>query len=348
MLTEEQIGEVREHLEKAQNPLFLYDNDADGLCSFIILRKFINRGKGAAIRSYPDLNQSYAKRAEDLKADYVFILDKPVVSKEFFDELDRLQIPVVWIDHHDMPGFEERENVHIYNPAKNSGADKSFEPVTYLAYMITNRKEDIWLAVAGCVSDHYLPDFADEFGKKYPNLWGKGIKEPFDAYYKTEIGKIAKAFNFGIKDSMSNVIYLQNFLIKCKGPEEIFLEHKENSAFRKKFSEIEKKYDRLLEEAKKNDSGKLIFFQYGGDMSISSEISNELSYNYPKKYVCVVYTKGSVSNVSLRGKDVRKILENILKKFENASGGGHENAVGARVRTEDLERFKKALEGEVI
>lgn len=32
MLTEKQISEIREHLEKAQNPLFFFDND-DGLCS---------------------------------------------------------------------------------------------------------------------------------------------------------------------------------------------------------------------------------------------------------------------------------------------------------------------------
>ena len=31
MLTEKQLKEIREHLEKAQNPVFFFDNDADGL-----------------------------------------------------------------------------------------------------------------------------------------------------------------------------------------------------------------------------------------------------------------------------------------------------------------------------
>jgi len=41
----------------------------------------------------------------------------------------------------------------------------------------------------------------------------------------------------------------------------------------------------------------------------------------------------------LRGKNVKKILEEILKEI-NGSGGGHEDAVGARIKTEDLGRFK--------
>ena len=80
--------EIKEHLEKAQNPIFYYDNDADGLCSFVILRKFLDRGKGVAVRSFPGVDGQYARKARELNADYVFILDKPVVSREFVEEID--------------------------------------------------------------------------------------------------------------------------------------------------------------------------------------------------------------------------------------------------------------------
>jgi len=36
----------------------------------------------------------------------------------------------------------------------------------------------------------------------------------------------------------------------------------------------------------------------------------------------------------------------VLEEIEG-SGGGHEDAVGARVSTSDLERFKEILEGEI-
>ncbi len=351
MLTEKQIEEVREHLNNAQNPLFYYDNDADGLCSFVLLRKFIGRGKGVAVRSFPDLDLGYARKVQELNADYIFVLDKPVISREFLEEMNKLNLPVIWIDHHDVSSENLSQgypNLEIYNPAKNTGEDKSQEPVTYLAYKIANKKEDLWIAMAGCISDHFLPDFVSEFKKRWPEYWtDKKIKYPFDAYFGTEIGKIAIAFNFGLKDSTSNIVKLQNFLIDVKEPREIFEESGKNYDFRRKHKEIRERYDSLLEKARKNVKEKVLYFEYAGDLSISSELSNELSYMYKDKYIIVAYKKGGISNVSLRGRNVKKILANVLEKMQDASGGGHEDAVGARVKIEDLEKFRELLEKEI-
>src|SRR4030042_6017595 len=101
MLTEKQIKEIREHLEKAQNPVFFFDNDQDGLCSFLLLRKYTERGKGFPIKTSPALTKDYFRKISEFNSDYVFILDKPEVSKEFFDEIEKVNIPVVWIDHHE-------------------------------------------------------------------------------------------------------------------------------------------------------------------------------------------------------------------------------------------------------
>ena len=46
MLTLLDIKEIKEHLESTQNPLFFYDNDADGLCSYLILRRYLGRQRG--------------------------------------------------------------------------------------------------------------------------------------------------------------------------------------------------------------------------------------------------------------------------------------------------------------
>lgn len=349
MLTERQLNELKEHLEKAQNPIFYYDNDCDGLCSFLILRRYLGRGKGVAVRSFPDLNEGYARKARELNADYVFILDKPVIAKEFVEEIVRIGLPLVWLDHHDIQIEDfsrEFSNIFIYNPTKNLVKERSDEPVTYWARKLTLRKEDLWIAVIGCVADHFLPDFAVEFGNKYKEFWGN-VKKPFDAYYKTEIGRIAQAFNFGLKDSTTNIVHLQSFLINCKGPEDVFLEVTGNYYFRKRYREIRRKYDYLVEKAKKNIKDDTIFFEYGGDLSISADIANELSYVFPKKYIAVAYKKGGVSNISLRGKNVKSILEKILVRLDHASGGGHEDAVGARIQTIDIDKFKDYFEEEV-
>lgn len=346
MLTEKQIEEIKEHLEKAQNPVFLFDNDCDGLCSYLLLRRYIGRGKGVAVRSYPELDVGYAKRISQLKADYIFVLDKPILSKEFFDEIDSMQIPLVWIDHHESKEQEKMAknyNVYLYNPLMNKGKYKSHEPVTALAYSIVERKEDVWIAVIGCIADHYLPDFADEFNKRYPDFFGK-VKEPFEAYYKTEIGRIARAFNFGLKDSISHVVQLQNFLLNSNGPEDVLMEVEGNKSFRETYKRIKDRYDYLIIEAEKNKSEKTIFFTYGGETSMSADLSNELSYKYPDKYIIMAYIKGQMSNVSMRGRKVRMILEKVLKNFPEATGGGHEDAVGARLKTEDLGKFRELFE----
>ena len=239
------------------------------------------------------------------------------------------------------------DNIFVYNPI-DSKMGKSSEPVTYWSYKITKAKQDIWIAMMGCIADHFMPDFAEEFAERFPEYWSKKkVKEPFDAYYGTEIGFIARALSFGLKDSITHVVRLQNFLIDTKSPSEIMLEMEGNSAFGKKYKEIRKKYDFLLEKAKKTTDGKLIFFSYGGLLSISADISNELCHYNPKHIVVVAYSAGEITNLSMRGDNVRGLLEKVLPKLESASGGGHRDAVGVRMQTKDLENFKKELEKEI-
>ncbi len=348
MLSEKQVLELREHLARAQNPIFYYDNDCDGLCSFVLLRRFLGRGKGVSVRSFPDLNKDYARKARELNADYVFVLDKPVLSQEFVEAISNMGLPLVWIDHHDLPvqDFEkEFDNLSVYNPTRNKGMTKSNEPVTYLAYIISGREEDVWIAVMGCIADHYLPDFVSVFEKRYPEMWGD-FNGAFDAYYGSEIGRIARALNFGLKDSITHVVQLQNFLISCQHPREVLSEVPGNYSFRKKYIGVEQKCDGFVKKAASKLHNNIIFFSYSGDLSISSDISNVLSYRYRDAYIAVAYINGNIVNISLRGKDVRLILERVLLLVPG-SGGGHDDAVGARVGASDLARFQEVFEQEV-
>ena len=347
MLTKKQIKEIREHLEKAQNPLFFFDNDQDGLCSFLLLQKYLGRGKGVAVKTFPDLSADYFRKVQELNADYIFILDKPVVSQAFFDEAEKVNIPVVWIDHHDIdkktiPGF-----VNYYNPLFNK--KKSNEPVTALCYQITKREADLWIAVVGCISDRYVPSFYKKFVKKYPTMAIKS-KNAADVFYKSEIGKVTKILGFGLKDSISNVVSMIKFLITARGPEDVLEESPKNYTLIKKFNEVDAKYKKIIEKAVSigEQSKKLLFFYYGGDLSISSDLSNELSYIFPDKIVCVVYKKGAKANISMRGKKCRDLFVKAIKGFEGARGGGHEMAVGGQINTEDVENFRKKLEKIII
>ena len=100
MLSQTQLQEIRAKLESSQNPLFFFDNDVDGLCAFLILQRAIGRGKGVAIKSFPDLSGQYLRKIEELNPDSVFILDKAELSKEFAESVEQKGIPMTWIDHH--------------------------------------------------------------------------------------------------------------------------------------------------------------------------------------------------------------------------------------------------------
>ena len=334
MLTKKQITEIREHLEKAQNPVFFFDNDADGLCSFLLLQRFIGRGKGVAMKSADSGN--YFKKVQELNADYIFILDKPVVSEKFFEEVRQINIPVVWIDHHDM-GNEIPEFVNYYNPLLNKG--KTNEPVTELCYGVAEKKEDLWIAVVGCISDMRIPKFYSEFKEKYPDLVINS-DNPLEIYFKSQAGKIAKIFNCALKDRTTNVVHMLKFLMKVKNPYEVLEESNSNQAMHKRFNEINERNQKLLDKVDSNQ-GKVLFFQYGGEMSISAELADGIRYKFPGKIVVVIYVAGEKVNISVRGENVREMVLEVIKDLEGATGGGHENAVGVRVKVKDIEKFKK-------
>ncbi len=346
MLTKKQIKEIKEHLDKAQNPLFFFDNDQDGLCSFLLLQRYLGRGKGIPVRSFPELDKSYFRRVEELNADYIFILDKPVVSSDFFDAVRQINIPVVWIDHHDIDRKTIPDFVDYYNPIFNRG--KKNEPVTYLCQKIAKQKEDIWLAVIGCVADHFIPDFYSEFLKKYPDL---GIKtdKPFGILYNSQIGRIARMLGFALQDSITNVVRMMKFLMKAKNPYEVLEMTPKNREMHERFNEIDKRYQKFIEKARaKVGDDKLVFFQYSSDLSLSSHLSNELSYLFPEKIIVVMRVLEVTTSISMRGKNVRGMVLKAIEGLEGASGGGHENAVGAKIKSEDLEKFKNSLEKELV
>lgn len=346
MLTKKQVKEIKEHLNKAQNPIFFFDNDQDGLCSFLLLQRYLGRGKGVPIKSFPGLNKDYFRKVNELKADYIFILDKAVVLEEFFKEAEKINIPVVWIDHHIVDKETIPSFVNYYNPLLNKS--KSEEPVTALCYQITNKKNDSWIVVVGCIFDKFVPKFYSEFEKKYPDLSIKSRK-PLDIYYKSQIGKIARIFGFGLKDRTTNVINMMRFLMKVKTPYEVLEESSKNYTMHHRFKQVESKYQNLLEKAVSTGKkqGKMLFFQYGGDLSISGDLANELSYFFPDKTIVVVYLKGVKANISIRGKKSRDILLEAIKDLKEVSGGGHEDAVGGQIRIEDLEKFRENLEKQI-
>jgi single-stranded DNA-specific DHH superfamily exonuclease len=168
MLPEKELKQIREELQTAKRPLFIFDDDEDGLCSFLLCYRFIREGKGIVKKSSPNVTTAFLRKVEEYNPDKVFILDAPSVDQDF---IDAVKVPIIWIDHH---GPVERYGVKYFNPRKHK--PDIYYPTTAICYDAI--KKDMWLAMVGCVGDWFIPSFKDEFCKKYPDLIDCKIKDP--------------------------------------------------------------------------------------------------------------------------------------------------------------------------
>jgi single-stranded DNA-specific DHH superfamily exonuclease len=340
MLTPNQIASIRTRLEESQNPLFLFDNDADGLCSFLLLRRFIDRGIGFPVKTFPELNATYAIKLEEINPDVLFILDKALVSMDFLKMVHQKNIPVVWIDHHNVPipELSEFPNIEYYNPLRTD--NPSSEPTTYWAWLVTHNKSDLWIAMVGCLADAYIPNFSMDLVAQYPELW-REVSDFFEGRYETQIGRIWRIFSFGLKDRTSSLVNSIKFLCSVKSPHEILTESMDNTLLLR-YSFLNRKYQELIAKAKSSPvDGDIVYFQYGGDLSISADLSDELFYYFRDKVVVVAFISGSKANISIRSKrDILSAATSALNDIEGATGGGHRQAVGASMPAEDVLRFK--------
>jgi len=148
-----------------------------------------------------------------------------------------------------------------------------------------------------------------------------------------------------LEDIQENLLRKAEKMISAKSPYDLLEEDSKTKHILKRYEEVNSKYQYLFKKAKENIGEKLIFFQYGGTLSLSSNIANQLKYEYPDKIIAVAYINDDFANISLRGNvDVRKLTLLAIKDIEGASGGGHTNATGAKMTLDNLPIFKAKIE----
>jgi len=331
MLSSQELIKLRNLLEASQNPLFLFDNDADGLCSFLILKKALDRGKGSIVKAFPEIDASYLRKADEFNSDLIVVLDYGMLGKDFIEGAKEKNLEIVVIDHHEVPKIKE-VNFFTSYPTK--------EPTSYICQKIFNQQKSEWVSLVGCISDVYLPDYFENFVEDYPELVNNK-KDAMDILFTTEIGKIAMMMNFGLKDTTTNIMKMIKFIESCNSPQDFLSESKENRYLHERFSKSMEFLRKFASKAKHFE--KVVLLEYSGAMSMSSELSNILLQQNKSKLILVIYKRENYCNVSMRGKNSKLILEKIIKELPNVTGGGHAEACGARVPTDDLEKFKEMI-----
>ena len=67
------------------------------------------------------------------------------------------------------------------------------------------------------------------------------------------------------------------FMMKVKGPLDILEENYKTKQILKRYNEINTKYQAILRKARKQIGRRMIYFQYRGDLSLTSNLSNQLA-----------------------------------------------------------------------
>jgi single-stranded DNA-specific DHH superfamily exonuclease len=338
MLTDKQYSQIRDELDSSKKPLIFFHDDPDGLCSYLLLYKYMGEGKGIIVKTNPNIDHRFLPKAQEYEPDKIFIVDIAMVEQEFIDEC---KAPVVWIDHH---GPYERDNVRYFNPRVNEKG--SAPPASYLCYKATG--DNIWLAMAGCIGDMYMPEFADEFREHYPGYLPDGI-EAREAQFNSKIGEVSKVLSFILKGTSAEAMKSIKLLMKIKSPVEL-LERKSEEAGKlmDKYNKVRREYDVLLNEALSlaNDDNILLFIYPESRMSFTGDLANELVYRFPDKIIIIGRDKCGEMKLSLRS-DAYNLPELIEKSVSGLSGrgGGHEHAAGAVVSSQDFQTFLGNLRG---
>ncbi|MFP4656921.1 MAG: DHH family phosphoesterase [Candidatus Woesearchaeota archaeon] len=345
MISDEKIDELRKELDECSKPLIFFDDDCDGLASFVLLYRYKREGKGVPIKAAPTLNENFLKYVETYGPDKIFVLDNSRISEDF---VAKAKTKIICLDHHP---YERLDGVKYYNPKDFNEAITW--PTSYWAYKIASKEnnEDIWIGMLGCIGDWFMPDFKDEFCELYPDLMDKSIEKPDDALFHSEIGRLAQAFYFVLKGSTKIVLSCMKILTRIDSPYEI-LEQKtpQGKYIYKHYDKVLKHYNKLLSMAKKSvTEDRIIVFTYDHDnTSMTAEVSNELIHTYPEKIVVVGRRKNSEYRCSIRSAGetlVAPALEKILESIDGY-GGGHDHACGAAIKEEDFGRFIEMLRDE--
>jgi len=331
MIKEEEFKEIKYYLEKAENPLVFFDDDHDGLTSYILLKKNYEKINGVIVKGGMKEEEIYNRKIDEYKPDVIFVLDRAEISQELIDSTN---VPIIWIDHHPVL---DRKGVKYFNPRKNDKDDS--RPVSYWCYQLV--KNNLWIGLVGIIGDyHYPKELVENF--EYKELLNDHERIE-DILYDSKLGLLVRLFNFILKGRTTQVRKNINILLSIENPYDILDQKNSKGKFLfNYYKKVNKEYKILLNKAEKNVSDdKILLFVYPDNkLSLSASVSEELKYLHPDKLVIVARQKEDYMAISLRSNDI--ILPPLVKKSLeglDGYGGGHDRAVGASVNRNDFMKF---------
>ena len=121
--------------------------------------------------------------------------------------------------------------------------------------------------------------------------------------------------------------------------------------------EVESIYNNLIANyqsmAQVDPVSKINFIEIKAPYLMASFVSSIISYLHPQEtFFFYENTSEGFTHISMRSQHTQKnlgqLLDTISRQFENAHGGGHAPAAGARCKTVDVEAFKEKVKAAFV
>ena len=337
----------KKKLDKYSRPLFLFDDDADGVCSFLMLYRYFDGGAGVIVKGNPELQASYLNMVTEHRPDCIIILDKPLVSEDFFKGTN---LPIFWLDHHELqqPSKSFYLNPKTYLPNEASSTSSVVWDILTTDNNLDKAQFE-WLCLLGAISDWDLRPI-NNLDVSLASLIGNGDKGVEDILFNSRLGLAIKIINFNLKgkkhEAMKSIKAMNNLV----GIFDLLDNSSDASVYlHKKYKIINDEYELIKSGVSGSSENPVLTFKYDSDVaSITAELSNELIYLNPDKIVLVARPHRKRYLCSLRSKklDISDTVSGVAEKY-GGYGGGHKNACGASIPIDYFDLFVEELTREI-
>lgn len=337
-------------LKSLTEPCMIYHADSDGLCSAVLVARFL--GKEGIKTSFispndgPGIEVSKQLMEEISSSTSAVFLDFQVDSLGIIEKLKCEKVFV--LDHH-IPAKDLNEANVLHMNSRFDHPDSYF-PTSYLAYhlLLPESKGLEWISLVGITGDRGFGECKDVMKKvreQYPELlpslgYDDVLKGAFGVISELiESAKAVKGLE-GIRRAFP--VFLE--ANEPRGVMDSFL-MRWREDFRNELSRLEADFEESAEHYKPTDS--YVYF-IGSKYHISSFLSNVLADRYPGAVIFII-KKGGGLKVSARCQsgrvNVAKLLEEVSRGI--GRGGGHPKAAGAYIplkEDEFLNRLRERLQ----
>lgn len=344
---------AKKFIEESERPLVIYHIDSDGICSAVLMLKYLKFFEKSAslIPSSPQkmMQRSFYKGLPE--SDLIIIVDIP--ADEFEDKINEYLEgkKIIIFDHHKITKDMNSENIVHFHPTF-FGIEK-YCPASKLIFDVLSKfderiKEFDWIACIGIIGDSGAEEWREFIERTLIRCrYSKGREGP---KYDTVLGEIERMIGSARSHSGERgAEYAIEVLLNSKDIEDFLKKSKKLKKWKEEvemyIEDMEIEFHMRKEYFK--ELGLAFFEMEKPKYRIGSPLATILSKKYPHLTIVIIVKKDKIALVNMRrgdGKvDVAELVKKALKGIENSSGGGHRNAAGAQLPSEYVNEFKENI-----